>query len=98
MPSAGQLLRSLLIAVALVSAFDAIRPLEHGAAGVMVFGLAVLAILAVAVCSIAGPGALRAPWSTVPRERDISAVVAQSDPDAEGHARPRAPGSAAPAA
>ncbi len=97
MPSFAALLRSLLVAIALVSAFDAIRVLDHGAAGI-VFGLVALAILAVAVSAIVGPGVHRAPWSTPRRERDPSAVVAQSDPDAEGHARPRAPGAAASAA
>ncbi|GAA2007925.1 DUF6412 domain-containing protein [Microbacterium ulmi] len=97
MPSFGPVLRSLLVTVALLSAFEAIRPLEHGAAGVVI-GLVALAILALAVCVVAGPGILRASWTAPRRERDPSAVVAQSDPDAAGHARPRAPSVAASAA
>lgn len=61
--------------------------------------LAVAATLAIALCLAAAAPAAPPPLSARPRAAiDVSVLVAQSDPDAAGHPRPRAPGRAASAA
>lgn len=80
--------------LALVAAPD---PSTIGALGlalaVVSAALAVAALLAMAL-----PTLLRSSFAHPTRAIDISSPLAQSDPDAAGHARPRAPGGAASAA
>lgn len=64
---------------------------------------ALVAVAAVALAlfsSTLSTGSSRASgrWQRPRRAIDVSTLVSQSDPDASGHARPRAPGSAAHAA
>lgn len=57
------------------------------------------AVLALAlILAVALPAGEHAPLTRPRAQIDVSALVAQSHPDAAGHARPRAPGSAATAA
>jgi hypothetical protein len=90
---------------------DAFRAVVHlllglvGAVGVIPSGsLAVGAILVTAAIVVALLGATTAPPSVrlalvrARRSIDVSATVPQSDPDAAGHPRSRAPGVAASAA
>jgi hypothetical protein len=68
---------------------------QLGAAGIAV------AVLALVVVALVASGVAEAAGSTRPHPRraiDVSSPLTQSDPDAAGHPRPRAPGSAAPAA
>jgi hypothetical protein len=75
-----------------------------GATGVTTGSLAVGAIIVTAalvvavVCFVATPSAARAALRRPRRSIDVSALLAQSDPDAAGHPRSRAPGFAASAA
>ncbi|MFD0790461.1 DUF6412 domain-containing protein [Microbacterium insulae] len=67
----------------------------------LVVAAAVFAAVAVLALSLAGSGASAPATGTSPhpmRGIDVSTLLTQSDPDAAGHARPRAPGAAAPAA
>jgi hypothetical protein len=61
----------------------------------VVFTAAVLVVLLQAVCT---PGSIQASLVRPDRAIDASVAVAQSDPDAAGHTRSRAPGIAAAAA
>ncbi|SDG70369.1 DUF6412 domain-containing protein [Microbacterium pygmaeum] len=75
-------------------------PVIHGGGSMTAVAVALFATALVALLLCAG----RAPSSTQlslvrPRRAiDVSALLAQSDPDAAGHARPRAPVVAASAA
>lgn len=68
-------------------------------AGLGAFALALAAVCIVALVSGIAPDIRdSAALASARRERAPSALVSQSDPDARGHARPRAPGHAAAAA
>lgn len=71
---------------------------DSGFAAVAAAALVALAVVAVALHAVgirAGGGRSSAhPHTSI----DVSAPLSQSDPDAAGHARPRAPGLAASAA
>ena len=54
-----------------------------------------IALAVLALHAIARPGSAQQRLARADGEIDPSALVEQSDPDAEGHARPRAPGLAA---
>ncbi len=70
---------------------------ESGALGLTV--AVVTALLAAALAAaVASPDAARRTGAHPRRGIDASSLLAQSDPDAAGHPRPRAPGSAVPAA
>jgi len=89
----GALLRALLVMLGAV-------PLPDGIALGQMLGVAAIliaaAVIAVAITVLApSAGTRSAPHPR--RARDASALLAQSDPDAAGHPRPRAPG-VAPAA
>ncbi|MGP3534680.1 DUF6412 domain-containing protein [Microbacterium sp. RD1] len=84
-------LHVLLFAVGLTAAA------ESGALGLALVILAVAVAAAVAVALATGVAPRRS--GAHPRRAiDLSSPLAQSDPDASGHPRPRAPGIAAPAA
>lgn len=68
---------------------------QLGAAGIAV---AVLALVMVALVASGVVEPAGSPRAHPRRAIDVSSLLAQSDPDAAGHPRPRAPGSAAPAA
>jgi len=75
---------------------------DHGAAALVaagvtavVVGIAVLAVARLVLGAARGTGA--AP-SALEQRLELPLVLPQSDPDAPGRARPRAPGMAAPAA
>jgi uncharacterized membrane protein YhaH (DUF805 family) len=85
----GQVLSVMLAALGLVSVPDA-AALGLAIALVAVATLVIAVVLSVRPMADAGsPHPLRA--------IDASALLAQSDPDAAGHPRPRAPGVAIPA-
>ena len=54
-----------------------------------------IALAVLALHAITRPGSARQRLARAGGQIDPSALVEQSDPDAEGHARPRAPGLAA---
>jgi hypothetical protein len=68
-----------------------------GALGVTV-ALVAAAIVLVATAGATLPDAARSLRAHPARAIDVSSPLSQSDPDASGHARPRAPGFAVPAA
>lgn len=91
--SIGALLQLMLTALGVV-------PLPSDAAAGGMLGIAAvlvaLAVIALAVALVAPLFGVR----SVPHPRraiDVSALLAQSDPDAAGHPRPRAPGVASAA-
>ena len=95
--------RSLLAAVRGLTAFAGVllaaTMVSPESAVASAFVVAVLALVVVAVVRSASPGLGGAPAvvrSRAALERRIP-VAAQSDPDARGHARPRAPGALLPA-
>lgn len=84
-----RMLSVLLTALGLVAVPDA------AALGVAIALVAVTALVLAVALSIRPSADARAPhpWRAI----DASALLAQSDPDAAGHPRPRAPGVAIPA-
>jgi hypothetical protein len=89
MPSPVDVMHALLAIVWSTSAV-----LSEGSALTAVV-LLVAALIVVAASALAGVHALRDTSVHPRRGIDLSAPLAQSDPDAAGHARPRAPGSVA---
>ena len=87
-PSFVQLLLGVVGAVGVISSGS----LALGA--ILVTAALVAALLAAAVA----PSSARVALARARRSIDVSAPVPQSDPDAAGHPRSRAPGLAAPAA
>ena len=83
----------------LVAAEVALTP-DGGAspAPLLALALAAAVVLTVAVAVLVCRLLADAPPARPTRPIDPSAPLAQSDPDAAGHPRPRAPGRAAPAA
>ncbi|MFS0793651.1 DUF6412 domain-containing protein [Microbacterium sp. 1P10AE] len=83
----------------LVTAELALTP-DGGAspAPLLALALAAAVVLTVAVAVLVFRLLTGAPPARPTRPIDPSAPLAQSDPDAAGHPRPRAPGRAAPAA
>lgn len=79
----------VLAALGLVAVPDAT------ALGLAIALVAVTALVVAVALSIRPAAGARAPhpWRAI----DVSALLAQSDPDAAGHPRPRAPGAAIPA-
>ncbi|HWS49509.1 MAG TPA: DUF6412 domain-containing protein [Microbacterium sp.] len=81
----GQMLSVFLTALGLVTAPDA------ATLGVAVAMVAVSVVVALAVAiGMLPAGAIGSPHPL--RAIDVSTLLAQSDPDAAGHPRPRAPG------
>ena len=89
----GMLLRTLLVALGALPLPDGLMAGgELGVAAVLVAA----AVLAIALAVLTPRFGIRS--APHPRRAiDVSTLLAQSDPDADGHPRPRAPG-AAPAA
>jgi len=71
---------------------------DPGTATLLAVAITTLAVLALAGHVLGLPIGARPAVSRPRRAIDASVPLAQSDPDAPGHARPRAPGLAAPAA
>lgn len=69
---------------------------DPGALGLAVAVAAVVALTVVLAIAVPTVGSRSGPHPR--RAIDLSSPLAQSDPDAAGHPRPRAPGHAAPAA
>lgn len=86
----------LLSALGLAGTVD----VTTGASGAVAITVVLIAAALVVPAAIAAraPAAGRTSPPHPRRAIDASALVAQSDPDAPGHPRPRAPQSAAPAA
>jgi uncharacterized membrane protein YhaH (DUF805 family) len=84
-----QVLSVMLAALGLVSVPDA------AALGLAIALVAVATLIVAVVLSVrpAADADTPHPWRAI----DASALLAQSDPDAAGHPRPRAPGVAIPA-
>ncbi|WEK60825.1 MAG: DUF6412 domain-containing protein [Candidatus Microbacterium colombiense] len=80
----GQMLSVILTALGLVSAPDA------AALGLAIALVAVTALTLALVIGLhqVSSGTAPHPWRAI----DVSTVLTQSDPDAAGHPRPRAPG------
>ncbi len=92
------LLAPLHLLLAVVGVADAVA--SGGMAGAIVITIATLtaAVLVLAALRVV-PTAAHGPSPSRPRRTiDISCLLAQSDPDAAGHPRPRAPQAAASAA
>lgn len=90
--SAGTLLRLLL------SVLGATTATESTALALAAAALATVALLALALCAVELPASAIGSLPHPRRAIDVSTLLAQSDPDAPGHPRPRAPGLAASAA
>ena len=90
MPSLIDVLHGLLSAVWLASG----AVLSEGSA-LTVIVLVVAALIVVAASALAGVRALHDASVHPRRSIDIASTLTQSDPDAPGHPRPRAPGHAA---
>lgn len=84
----GDALHALLVAAA---------P-EQGLVAFAAVALAAVALAALAAHAVALPAASGRSVAHPRRSIDESAPLTQSDPDAAGHSRPRAPGRAVPAA
>lgn len=91
MTAVADLLQLMLTLLGVVALPDAG---QLGLAVVVIALLLVSLTLRAVVCALV---AGHRPWQA-PREIDVSITPAHSDPDARGHARPRAPGFAARAA
>ncbi|WP_322411381.1 DUF6412 domain-containing protein [Microbacterium invictum] len=78
-----------------LSGVIALSPSDSAAVWILVAASALLVALLLTTASLPAGGATRA---SAARAIDVSVSVAQSDPDAAGHTRSRAPGAAAPAA
>ncbi len=81
----------------LLSSSSAVSASEAGSATLWALVLAA-AVVFVLVRSVGSPRSVRACLVRPGGAIDVSVAVAQSDPDAAGHPRSRAPGIAAPAA
>jgi len=88
----GAALHVLLAAIGLSPAS------EPGLVAFAAVAVAALVVVVLAVHILGLPPASHREGAHPRRSIDVSAPLAQSDPDAAGHARPRAPGRAAPAA
>ncbi|KQZ22454.1 MULTISPECIES: DUF6412 domain-containing protein [Microbacterium] len=83
----GQMLGVVAATLGIVAVPDA------AALGLAIALVALATLTIVVALSLAPPSASSAPHPL--RAIDVSALLAQSDPDAAGHPRPRAPGVAA---
>lgn len=90
--SIGSVLHVLFAALGVISLTD------PGTATLLAVAITALAVVALAGHALGLPVGARAAVSRPGGAIDASVLLAQSDPDAPGHPRPRAPGSAAPAA
>lgn len=90
------MLRILLavLGIAGIAALVGAEPGLTSTVAVLVAAGLVLALMVARAAPAAVPAALAHPSASI----DVSVVPAQCDPDAEGHARPRAPGRGAAAA
>jgi hypothetical protein len=88
---------NLISALHLLLSVAGLFALEPGALGLAVAVLAAVVVLAV-VLAVAAPACAARSGPHPRRAIDRSAPLSQSDPDAAGHPRPRAPGFAASAA
>ncbi|PKI90196.1 hypothetical protein CW368_10465 [Actinomycetales bacterium SN12] len=89
----GMVLRTLLVALGAMPLPDALT--AGGMLGIAAI-LVAATVLAIALALLTPRfGARSAPHPR--RAIDVSTLLAQSDPDADGHPRPRAPGAAAAA-
>lgn len=87
MPSATDVMHALFSPVWLASS----AVLSEGSA-LAVIALLVAALIVTAASALAGVHAVRDGFVHPRRSIDISSPLTQSDPDASGHPRPRAPG------
>ena len=81
----------------LLSSSTAMGASEAGSASLWAVVLAT-AVVIVLLQVVGSPRSIRASLARPNRAIDVSVAVAQSDPDAAGHPRSRAPGIAAPVA
>lgn len=88
-------LRAALAALGLLAIPD---PAVVGALGTVALVVMAATLLAVAALALVDIGAGRASPVRATRDAALSAPLAQSDPDAAGHVRPRGPDVAASAA
>ncbi|MEV7800231.1 DUF6412 domain-containing protein [Microbacterium foliorum] len=85
----GQMLGFVAAALGIIAVPDA------AALGVAIALIALTTLTIAVALSLAPPSPSTAPHPL--RAIDVSTLLAQSDPDASGHPRPRAPGVAVPA-
>ncbi len=90
--SIGALLHLVLAALGIATIAD------PSAAAVIAVAVATLTAIAFAARAVHQPSQLTSSRPCPSRSIDVSVLPTQSDPDAPGHARPRAPGGAAVAA
>jgi hypothetical protein len=81
----------------LLASLGLIAGVESGSAAIIAVVVAA-AVIVVLVHALVLPASARAALSYPSRAIDVSAPLSQSDPDAAGHPRSRAPGFAASAA
>ncbi|WP_404433702.1 DUF6412 domain-containing protein [Microbacterium lacus] len=82
----------------LLSSFSVIGAPEAGSATVWAAVVLTAALVIVLLQAVGSPRSVMASLIRPKRAIDVSVAVAQSDPDAAGHPRSRAPGIPAPAA
>lgn len=94
----GALVRLSLAMLGLIAVVGTAASVDASTTGALAIVLSVAALVLLFVVTVGArphhAALLGRPNSAI----DVSALVAQSDPDAAGHARPRAPGHAASAA
>ncbi|ODT28273.1 MAG: hypothetical protein ABS63_05030 [Microbacterium sp. SCN 70-27] len=88
------LLRAMLTGLGLIAVLDPVSTGSLVAVAVLVLSVAALVVVALATL-YAGPSG---PRTHPTRHTELTAPLAQSDPDAAGHVRRRGPGLAAAAA
>ena len=91
MESIGSMLQPLLTALGLAAP-------DPPAAALVAVAITALVVVALTLQALVLPISAVAASGHPRRVRDLSVALAQSDPDAPGHPRSRAPGPAAPAA
>lgn len=89
------LLRAMLTGLGLIAVLDPVSTGSLVAVAVLVLSVAALAVVVALATLYAGPSG---PRTHPTRHTELTAPLAQSDPDAAGHVRRRGPGLAAAAA
>ncbi|BFM23780.1 MULTISPECIES: DUF6412 domain-containing protein [Microbacterium] len=92
------MIASIIATINLLLAFAELSLTPGSDAPLLAVVLAAAVVVTVAVVLLVVPGLVASAPRPSPRPIDPSALVAQSDPDAAGHPRPRAPGLAIPVA
>lgn len=94
----GTQVRVVLACLGLLTVLVAAGSADAATTGTLALALTAVAIAVALVVAVASRSTAPEQLSRPRAQIDPSALVSQSDPDAAGHSRPRAPGAAASAA